>query len=100
MNSLVIKVQTLENAGKDRRNNIMPETIGNTIEAPKLTVCFLEDMTAAHKCGVSFVMDLGDGRYITHMITEGLMENLVSAFNGTKGRFSDLQKERGFDPYK
>lgn len=94
-----ILVQTLEDAGKDRKNNIMPETIGNSVEANEMTICILEDMTNAHKCGVSFVMDMGDGRYITKNLTEGLMDNFISVYKGTKERFAELQKKRGLDPY-
>jgi len=99
MNILQIKIQTLEDAGKDRKTNIMPETVDNGVPVKNVTACILEDMTITHKSMVAIVLELEDGKFASGHITEGNFDALIKAYEGAKKRFSDLQKKRGFDPW-
>jgi hypothetical protein len=95
MNKVTVKIQTLEDAGEDRRNPAMPELKGKKVENSKdITVCVMEDMTAKNKAGVSIVLELEDGSFASHFLTEGAMDMMIQGYEGAKSRFADLKANR------
>ncbi len=93
MESLSIRVQTLEDVKVEP--NVMPEVAeGNVTPAKNLTVCIMEDMTVEHKSGVLFYLEMPDGSFVAHNITENLFDGIISAYKGALARFEDLRESR------
>lgn len=95
MNELIIKIQTLDEAGKDRSINVMPELVDKDVSIGLgMTVCIMEDMTLMNNAGISFVIESLNNKFIVYNLTEGSFRGMVSAFNGAVERFAVLKAER------
>lgn len=93
MENLNIRIQTLEDSKKERM--AMPELKDKSFHKVNgMTVCIMEDMTSEHKSGISFVLENSDGTYSSHLVTENLMNGLISAYNGAIKRFEELKAKR------
>lgn len=92
MNAIKIRIQTLEDAKKERL--AMPELQGKAKEGVSITACIMEDMTESHKAGVSFVIENANGTFSTKLLTEGNMDVLIQAYKGALLRFEDLKLQR------
>ncbi len=93
MENLNIVIQTLEDSKKEI--SAIPELKGKTFHKVNgMTVCIMEDMTNKNKCGISFVLENSDGTYSSHLVTENLMNGLISAYKGALQRFEMLKAKR------
>jgi len=100
MEKIKFVIQTLEDAGPDRKKPYVDGLDKEKVRKPvDVTVGILEDMTAAHKCGVSFLAEMDDGTFVEFLLTEPLTDSLFKVYELSKKKFAKLQVKRGFEPF-